>query len=55
MAAHSGETAQETGDFRCARCHEQMHVTRGHAIPTCPNCGNDTVDARLHESGRQSS
>lgn len=38
-----------------ARCHEQVHVTRGHTIPKCPNCGNDTFDTRLHEPGRQSS
>ena len=29
MAARSGETAEETGDFRCERCHETVHVTKG--------------------------
>ncbi len=55
MAAKAGEKAWETGDFRCSRCHEQVHVTRGHVIPKCPNCGNDTFDTRLHEPGNRSS
>jgi predicted RNA-binding Zn-ribbon protein involved in translation (DUF1610 family) len=54
MAAHAGEKAQETGDFRCERCHEQTHVTKGHTIPKCPNCGNDTYDTRYHEPGSKS-
>jgi predicted RNA-binding Zn-ribbon protein involved in translation (DUF1610 family) len=55
MAAESGETARETGDFRCSKCHNRVHVTRGHAIPKCPTCGNDTFDTREHEPGRKSS
>lgn len=49
MSAHSGETAEETGDFRCARCHHQTHVIAGRKIPRCANCGNDSFDARYHE------
>jgi predicted RNA-binding Zn-ribbon protein involved in translation (DUF1610 family) len=53
MAAHSGEKAQEGGEFRCAHCHERVRVAKGHAIPKCPNCGNGTYDTREHEtSGR---
>ncbi|MBX6368612.1 MAG: alpha helical protein [Rhodospirillales bacterium] len=55
MAAKAGEKAEETGDFRCARCHEKTHVTKGHNIPRCPNCGNDTFDTRVHEPGSRSS
>ena len=55
MAAQSGERARETGDFRCERCHEQVHVTQGDTIPKCPNCGNDTFDTRYHEPGNKSS
>jgi Zn finger protein HypA/HybF involved in hydrogenase expression len=40
---------EETGDFRCERCHERVHVTQGDRIPKCPNCGNDTFDTREHE------
>jgi Zn finger protein HypA/HybF involved in hydrogenase expression len=49
MAAHTGEHARKTGDFRCERCHERVHVTQGDRIPRCPNCGNDTFDTREHE------
>ncbi len=55
MAAKAGEEARQTGDFRCERCHERVHVTRGHKIPRCPNCGNDTYDTREHEPGNKSS
>jgi Zn finger protein HypA/HybF involved in hydrogenase expression len=54
MAAKAGETARETGDFRCERCHQQVHVTKGHKIPKCPHCGNDIFDTRYHEPGRKS-
>jgi Zn finger protein HypA/HybF involved in hydrogenase expression len=54
MAAKSGEKAQETGDFRCERCHQQTHVAKGDTIPKCPHCGNDTFDTRYHEPGNQS-
>jgi Zn finger protein HypA/HybF involved in hydrogenase expression len=55
MAAHAGEKARETGDFRCEKCHHQVHVTEGDRIPDCPNCGNDTFDTRYHEPGNKSS
>jgi DNA-directed RNA polymerase subunit RPC12/RpoP len=55
MAAHAGETAEETGDFRCAHCHQTTHVTKGHKIPDCPHCGHKTFDTRRHEPGSRSS
>lgn len=55
MAAHAGETARETGDFRCERCHEQTHVTKGDKIPRCPSRGNDAIDTRNPEPGNRSS
>ncbi len=51
MAAHSGERANKTGDFRCDKCHEKVHVTQGDKIPNCPNCGNNTFDTRKNEPG----
>jgi Zn finger protein HypA/HybF involved in hydrogenase expression len=54
MSAHAGETARETGDFRCARCHQLTHVTQGKKIPKCPNCGNETFDTRENEPGNKS-
>lgn len=55
MSAHAGEEARQTGDFRCDRCRNQVHVTAGDKIPKCPNCGNDTFDTRYHEPANQSS
>lgn len=55
MSAQSGETARQTGDFRCEKCRHQVHVTKGHSIPKCPNCGNNRFDARYHEPGNKSS
>lgn len=59
MAAHAGETARETADFRRAKCHEQAYATKAEAIPRCPDGGpdggNDALDARRHEPGNQSS
>jgi hypothetical protein len=54
MAAQAGETERETGDFRRAKCHHQVHVTAGHKIPKCPNCGSATFDTRYHEPGNKS-
>ncbi|MXQ14788.1 zinc ribbon-containing protein [Microvirga makkahensis] len=55
MAAHAGETARQTGDFRCERCHQQVHVMKGRTIPKCPHCGNGTFDTRYHEPDSKSS
>lgn len=49
VVAHAGENARKTGEFRCERCHERVHVTQGDRIPKCPNCGNDTFDTLEHE------
>ncbi|MFD2646493.1 hypothetical protein ACFSX5_01650 [Devosia albogilva] len=54
VAAKSGEKAEGTGDFRCERCHHQVHVSAGKPIPKCPNCGNDSFDTRYHEPGNKS-
>jgi ribosomal protein L37AE/L43A len=51
MSAHAGEKAEQTGDFRCEKCHQQTHVTRGQTIPKCPHCGNRSYDTRYHEPG----
>ena len=55
MAAKAGEGAWKTGDFRCERCHNRVHVTQRHEIPRYPTCGNDTCDTREHEPGNRSS
>lgn len=55
MAAHAGESARKTGDFRCESWREQVPVTRDKKAPNRPNCGDDTVDSRYHEPGDKSS
>jgi Zn finger protein HypA/HybF involved in hydrogenase expression len=55
MSAKAGEKAEKTGDFRCAKCHEKVHVKSGDKIPKCPNCGSDTYDTRQNEPGNKSS
>jgi len=52
MAANTGEKAEKTGDFRCQKCHHKVHVTASHKIPKCPNCGNDTFDTLVNETGK---
>lgn len=52
MAAIAGTIARETGYFRCAKCHEQVHVTQGKKIPPCPRCGGDTFDARFPKNDK---
>jgi Zn finger protein HypA/HybF involved in hydrogenase expression len=51
MAAHAGEKAQRTGDFRCEKCRNKVHVTNGREIPRCPHCGSTTFDERVNEPG----
>jgi hypothetical protein len=51
MAAHSGEKAQKTGDFYCATCDKNVHVTQGDKIPKCPK-GHSGFEARRNDSAR---
>ena len=50
MAAHAGETAQETGDYFCAYCDEKVHAEQGEQIPECAN-GHKSFDTRSNEPG----
>ena len=54
MAAHAGEKAEKTGDFRCEKCHQRVHVKAGEHIPKCPHCGNDTYGSRENDPGNKS-
>lgn len=42
----AGEECRNTGDFRCTRCGELIHVEEGLDIPHCPGCGNGTFSLR---------
>ena len=44
MPTKAGETARETGDLRCHKCHEKIRVTQGQKVPKCPNCGSNIYD-----------
>jgi len=55
MTAKAGEKAEQTGDFRCQKCHQKVHVAKGQKIPKCPHCGSDVYDSRVHEPGNSSS
>jgi hypothetical protein len=48
MAAHAGEEARKTGDFKCKGCDETIHVKRGDPIPEC-KCGSEEFDERVNE------
>ncbi|HEX3774073.1 MAG TPA: hypothetical protein VHV51_06380 [Polyangiaceae bacterium] len=54
MAAHAGEKARKTGDFKCKGCGELVHATRGKPIPKC-KCGATEFDERRNEPGNKSS
>jgi ribosomal protein L37AE/L43A len=54
MTAQAGEQAQRTGDFRCDKCHQKVHVKSGDKIPKCPHCGNNAYDTRVNEPGNKS-
>jgi ribosomal protein L37AE/L43A len=48
MSARTGEKAQKTGDFHCAKCGEKVHVKKGDKIPKCPN-GHTEFASRTKE------
>lgn len=54
MSARAGESARKTGDFKCDKCGNSMHVTQGDKIPACSKCGNDTFSERTNEPSNPS-
>jgi len=38
MTIKAGEEVRKTGDFRCRKCGEVVHVEEGRALPHCPFC-----------------
>jgi DNA-directed RNA polymerase subunit RPC12/RpoP len=44
MSEKSGETARETGDYRCEHCHGIVRMQAGVLIPICPHCGSQVFD-----------
>ncbi|SNB45327.1 alpha helical protein [Geobacter sp. DSM 9736] len=46
MTVKAGEEIHNSGDFRCQRCGELVHVEEGLTVPNCPGCGNTTFSWR---------
>jgi Zn finger protein HypA/HybF involved in hydrogenase expression len=42
----TGETARESGEFRCEKCGHLVSLERGLLIPRCPQCGFDSFELR---------
>ena len=40
----TGETARESGNFRCEQCGHTLSIPRGALMPRCPQCGFDTFE-----------
>jgi len=36
MTEKAGETARESANYRCGRCHQVTMLSRGSLIPVCP-------------------
>jgi uncharacterized CHY-type Zn-finger protein len=52
MPAHTGDKAQKTGVFHCAKCDEKVSVQEGEKIPKCPN-GHTEFNSRTQEPGNK--
>ena len=46
MTEKAGETARETGEYRCEKCLHLIRLRDGDPIPRCPRCSNETFDLR---------
>lgn len=46
MTVRAGEECRRTGDFRCRRCGELIHVEEGLTIPLCPICKGDAFSLK---------
>ncbi len=46
MTEKAGETARETGEYRCEKCLRVTRLRNGGPIPRCPHCGNEIWDLR---------
>jgi Zn finger protein HypA/HybF involved in hydrogenase expression len=46
MTIKAGEEVRWTGDFRCRRCGEVVHVEGGLTLPVCPVCKGSEFSIR---------
>ncbi|MFO7982991.1 MAG: hypothetical protein R6V08_06030 [Desulfuromonadales bacterium] len=41
MTIKAGEEVRKTGDFRCQKCGEVIHVEEDLTMPVCPICNGE--------------
>jgi formylmethanofuran dehydrogenase subunit E len=46
MTVKAGEEARHTGDLRCKKCGELVHVEEGGSIPRCAVCNGEDFTLR---------
>ncbi|MEJ2698124.1 MAG: hypothetical protein P8Z70_00445 [Desulfuromonadales bacterium] len=46
MTVKAGDECRKTGDFRCRKCGELIHVEEGLTIPRCPACNSGEFSLR---------
>ena len=44
MTEKTSETARESANYRCERCHKTTHFDQGELFTPCPYCGFETYD-----------
>ncbi|NIQ98311.1 MAG: zinc ribbon-containing protein [Desulfuromonadales bacterium] len=46
MSIKAGEEVKKTGDFRCRKCGDIVHVEEGLIMPRCPVCNGETFSLK---------
>lgn len=46
MTVKAGDEARHTGDLRCRKCGELVHVEEGGTIPRCAICNGEDFTLR---------
>jgi len=46
MTIKADSEAQHTGDLRCKKCGELIHVEEGVTVPRCPVCNGEDFTLR---------
>jgi DNA-directed RNA polymerase subunit RPC12/RpoP len=44
MKVKAGETAPESGTYKCTRCGYKIQLNKGDTVPVCPKCGNKVFE-----------
>ena len=46
MSVRAGQECERTGDVRCRKCGEVVHVEEGQTFPRCPVCNGEEFSLR---------